>query len=256
MPFVKKIQPLILFCFLFSASSFLQAQKLIRYTEDTAKVAIGLTAKAGIMYDYPFFYNYTDPSPVGELGFNVILDKIQIGTGLGLFANNSHWRQGGDGINPEKNGTTETANFFIPLHVNLKLFNLKRNLFSMKFGFIFLLSTPASIRETSIYGTQTYVINQTRFGLGGTLGFKYSRHIGEKILLGAELSLNLSLTPSPAMLLGTDYVYGFNMISRQPNGDFKICFEYILGKKHVNYLDLSKKKPKKTKVDDSIIDEE
>jgi hypothetical protein len=226
-----------------------------RYTEDTAKVALGVFAKAGVVYDYPFFDNYSDPSPVGEIGAHLIFDKIQLGLGIGYFANNSYWKQGADVFNPEKHGTTQTGNLFLPLHVNFRLFHIKRNFLTFKLGFIFLFSTPAYITEITTTSTFNYTVYQTQFGLGGTGGIKYARLIGDRVLLGAELSLNLSLLPGPAALLGTDYTSGYHMISRQPNGDFKICFEYIFGKKHINYLDVSKrKKPKKE--NQHVLDEE
>jgi hypothetical protein len=226
-----------------------------RYTEDTAKVAFGLFAKMGVVYDYPFFNNYADPSPIGEVGAHLIFDRVQLGLGLGYFANNSYWKQGADAFNPEKHGTTQTGNFYLPLHANFRLFHLKRNFLSLKLGFVFLFSTPASIAETTYVSTFNYTIFQTQVGLGATTGIKYSRYIGDRILLGAELSLNLSLLPGPAALLGTNYTSGFSMISRHPNGDFKICFEYIFGKKHINYLDPTK--PKRTKpYKQAVIDEE
>ncbi len=246
---------IIFFLSLFAFTCTRSYSQYVRYTEDTAKFAFSLFAKAGVVYDYPFFQNYSDPSPIGEIGANILFDKVQVGVGVGFFMNNSYWNQGADATNPAKTGTTQAGNFYMPLHANFKLFNIKRNFFTLKLGFIFLLSTSAYYTETTMFSTISYPFNQTRFGLAGTVGFKYSRHIGERILLGAELSLNLSFLPAPAMLLGTNYTYGYNMISRNPNGDFKICFEYVLGKKHINYLDLSKrKKPKKVKGD--IIDEE
>ncbi len=250
MSLLKRISLFLVLCFL-SINGFSQ---YVRYTEDTAKVAFGLFTKLGVVYDYPFYHNYSDPSPMGEIGLNIVFDKLQIGTGLGFFVNNSYWRQGADAFSPERTGTTKTGNIYIPLHTNIKLFHLKRNFLSMKIGFVFILSTTADITETTIYGTNNYKYTQPRFGLGGTIGFRYSRKIAERILLGVEFDLNLALAPSPAALLGTDYVYGFNMSSRHPNGDVKICFEYIFGKKHINYLDESKRKMKVK--EESVIDEE
>lgn len=234
-----------------SANSYSQ---YVRYTEDTAKVAFGVGAKAGIIYDYPFFNNRSALSPVGELDFYVMFDKVQLNTGIGYFANNSQWHQGSDQLNPEKNGSTEASNIYVPLNVDFRIFNFKRNIFSIKVGFNFVFATSAKITETSIYGTLVYNYTNVIFGLGGYAGFKYTRHIGERILLGCELDLNLSLSPLPSALLGNNYNSGYNMASRHPNGDFKICFEYVFGKKHLNFLDFSKKRKKK--IEEEVIDEE
>jgi hypothetical protein len=239
---------------LFVFTSINSYSQYVRYTEDTAKIGFGIGAKAGMIYDYPFFNNRSDISPIGELDFYIVLDKLQINTGLGFFSNNSSWHQAPDQFNPEKNGTTQTGNFYIPLNVDFRLFNIKRNIFSLKFGFNMLFSTTAYITETTINGTINYQFPKTVYGLGTYLGFKYTRHVGDRILIGAELDLNFALLPGPASLLGTNYNSGYSMISRHPNGDFKICFEYIFGKKHLNYLDPSKKKKRKKEGD--IIDED
>ena len=221
--------------------------QLVRFTEDTAKVSFGLYAKAGIIYDYPFFDNYSDIGPIGEIGTNIVLNKFQIGVGIGYFPNNSHWNQGADIYNPAKRGTTQTGAVYFPLHVNFKFFHIKRNILSMKLGFIFLASTKQHVSETSIYSTyettMSYDVFQSRFGLAATMGIKYSRFIGNHLLIGAELDLNLALIST--QLLGTDYTYGYNMANRHPNADFKLCFEYIFGKKHINYLDETKRKKRK-----------
>lgn len=245
---------IIFFTTLFLFISKNSHSQYVRYTEDTAKFAFGIGAKAGIIYDYPLFYNKSALSPIGELDFYFVLDKIQINTGFGFFANNSAWRQGADQVNPEKTGTTNAGNFFIPLNVDFRLFNVKRNLLFIKVGFNFLFSTNTYITENMAAGTFSYQYQNTIFGMGGYLGLKYSRHLGNRILLSAELDLNLGLAPSPAALLGTDYSSGFAMASRHPNGDFKISFQYILGKKHLNILDPSKRKKKKE--DQEIIDED
>lgn len=237
----------------FSYQSIAQASaQYVRFTEDTAKVSVSLFAKAGIIYDYPFFNNYSNPGPMGEVGAHLNLDKFQIGLGIGYFPNNSRWNQGADLINPPKRGTIETGCIYFPMHINFKFFHIKRNILSMKIGFVFLATTKQKVSETTLYGTYETTINyevfQSKFGLGGTAGFKYSRLIGNHILLGAELDINLALIST--QLLGTDYTYSYNMANRHPNGDFKICFEYFFSKKHINYLNETKRKIRKAVEDE------
>jgi len=246
---LKKIIFVVLFSFI--GDSYAQ---YVRYTEDTAKVGFGIGGKAGIIYDYPFFNNRSALSPIGELDFYVLFDKLQLNTGIGFFANNSSWYQGADQTNPERYGTTEAINLYIPLNADFRIFSIKRNLFFVKVGFNFIFSTQAKIVENSNYVTLTYNYTNVIFGLGGYVGFKYTRYIGERILLGAELDLNFALSPLPSALLGNNYSSGYNMAARHPNGDFKICFEYIFSKKHLNLLDPSKRKKKKK--EDDIIDED
>ena len=71
------------------------------------------------------------------------------------------------------------------------------------------------------------------------------------LLVGVTSELGFNLALVPTLLLGTDYVYGMNMTSRNPNGDFKICFEYILGKKHKNYFNETKRRKRKD-VEDEV----
>lgn len=223
---------------------------------DTSKVSFSVFAKGGIIYDYPFYNSYSDLGPMGEIGMNVILGKIQIGLGIGYFPNNSHWNQGSDAFTPAKRGITNTGAVYFPLHINFKFFNIKRNILSMKIGFDFMLSTKTTVNETWLYPTYTidYSFNYTtlRFGLGGTVGIKYSRLINRHFLVGAEIGINVSMVPG--MAFGADYTYGTNMTTRHPNGDFKLCFEYFFGKNHNNYFNETKFKPKKER--GNVIDEE
>ncbi len=252
---MKKTLKIYFFLLVFLMSgNFLDAQ--IRYV-DTATVSWSIHAKGGIIYDYPWYDCYADLAPVGEVGAAISFEKVQISLGIGYFPNNTRWFLGADNFSPPKRGTTQGGCMFMPLHANFKLFQIKRNLLTFNIGFTFLLSTPTQMTETTLNPgnevTTTYFYTQPRPGLSGNLGFKYSRWIGKKFLVGGELGLNASLVP--AMIFGTDYTFGFNMLSRQPNGYFKICFEYMFGKKHPKFMNETVRK-KKEKKDKDVEDED
>lgn len=241
----------ILIVFIFF-SLFIHAQT----SRDSSKIAFSLFAKTGLIYDYPFYQNYSDIGPMGEIGVNMWIDRTQITSGIGVFPNNSHWNSGADQFNPAKRGTTSTTCLYFPLHANFRLFNLKKNYLSVKAGFIFLISTQARVNEIFMYSTyedsNSYNVMIPLFGMAGCVGFKYSRQFGERIFVGAELGLNMAIVPSH--VFGTNYTYSINMINRHPNGDFKIFFEYKLGRKKHKYFDETRKKAKKPKED--VMDEE
>lgn len=248
-------QKVIIGAFIFFSAflfSFLYAQT----SRDSSKIAFSLFAKTGLIYDYPFYQNYSDIGPMGELGVNMWIDYTQISAGIGVFPNNSHWNSGADQFNPAKRGTITTTCVYFPLHANFRLFNIKKNYLSVKAGFIFLISTQARVNEIFMYATyedsNSYNVSVPLFGMAGCIGFKYSRQFGDRIFVGAELGLNMAIVPSLA--LGTDYTYSINMINRHPNGDFKIFFEYKLGRKYHKYCNETKRKGTRKK--DDVMDEE
>lgn len=220
---IRSLNIKLLFCVCFFGFKTAFAQTTI----DTVNESISIYAKTGITINYTHFQPQAFYSgdqlvnPIGEIGCNVSIDKVQLGLGVGYYAIL--------GSNPYR---TSRHQFYIPLSVNVRLFNLKRNLLSVKGGLIAVI--PASY----IVNENTYKLNG--FGLASYLGLKYSRLVGSRILLSAEADLGFSLFNQPSFddshaSLGGSYYPGYSL---------QIGFEYFFGKKRSKYLLPSQRKKK------------